>query len=508
MHRCLQVPELVELITSQLSVHRQNLRDLAVLARTSTVFSDHALRLLWASATLINLLRCLPSDAYSLRVKGKGSATKSTMTPRRSLQDSDFERLRFNGAYVRRLFCKADAADTSRMFRNVHPWLSASMFPMLGVVYWWSVHSEHGEGDIRFIECFLAPGLTEIHMPDNWPATMPIVSSLAIATRCPQLADLSCFSRVDPAAVSALSECVRGLDHLQSISTDVLEGPALDHLSRLTSLRQLNLHSIPADFPSPRNQPFFPSLLDLELTDFDSASRFFERGREIALTSCAVDSMNEYGPTNFSSAHEIHRLISAIEGGVSHSSLTSLTINDGYGSFHRSDAPIFTIRASSLHRLFCFNNLTHVTMFTAVGFDLDDATVVDMARSWPQIESLMLESCFGSSRPRTTLRCLEAFAQYCPRLVRLSIAFDATVVPSSEGDFYLKRLMRLEVDASPISNAGAVAQFLARMCPRLRHVCTLVDKEDEDEEWEANAVPEAFGYDTIWKEVKSILQGS
>lgn len=89
MHRCLQLPELVGLVCSHLQspYHmeitleaRQPRRgDLAALARTSTVFSSHALRLLWKSVTLINLLRCLPSDSFELSTTGEGYFTKYMM---------------------------------------------------------------------------------------------------------------------------------------------------------------------------------------------------------------------------------------------------------------------------------------------------------------------------------------------------------------------------------------------------------------------------------------------
>ncbi|KAJ7630226.1 hypothetical protein FB45DRAFT_747513 [Roridomyces roridus] len=188
-----------------------------------------------------------------------------------------------------------------------------------------------------------------------------------------------------------------------------------------------------------------------------------------------------------------------MESGISHSSLTKFTFCNEYTLIHPSDAPNYTIWASSLRHLFCFKNLTNVSINTAVGFDLDDGTVVDMARSWPRIRQLTLEKRLGISRPRITLRCLEAFAEYCPSLSFLSIALDATVIPESQGDFYLERLANLQVSASPISNADPVAQFIARICPRLMHLSVPIFAEVE---WDNTMA----GYYTIWEKVASILR--
>lgn len=82
MHRCLELPDIVELVCSHLEVPSNELepffdgqlpehRDLAALARTSTVLSTHAVRLLWKSVNISNLFRCLPSDSFSLRTTGR-----------------------------------------------------------------------------------------------------------------------------------------------------------------------------------------------------------------------------------------------------------------------------------------------------------------------------------------------------------------------------------------------------------------------------------------------------
>ncbi|KAJ7840905.1 hypothetical protein B0H13DRAFT_1636058 [Mycena leptocephala] len=62
------------------------------------------------------------------------------------------------------------------------------------------------------------------------------------------------------------------------------------------------------------------------------------------------------------------------------------------------------------------------------GHDLDDATIYDMARSWPRIEELI----FGSAariNPRCTLLALRHLSQHCPLLEMLELTLDASSVP-------------------------------------------------------------------------------
>ncbi|KAJ7612590.1 hypothetical protein FB45DRAFT_759771 [Roridomyces roridus] len=152
--------------------------------------------------------------------------------------------------------------------------------------------------------------------------------------------------------------------------------------------------------------------------------------------------------------------------------LQTFSFFNGFDPFDRDRSSDYLLQSSSIQGLFCFVNLTDLHLLSAVGIDWDDATVTDIARSWPHLERLELGSMYGTRSPRTTLRCLEAFAQYSPRLTRLALAFDATVIPTSSSQFSLDKLESLGVDASPISKARPVAELLAGIFPpqRCRHV--------------------------------------
>ncbi|KAJ7020311.1 hypothetical protein C8F04DRAFT_1144741 [Mycena alexandri] len=488
MHRCLAVPELVGLIG------RPKRGDLAVLARTSTVFSSHAIRLIWDSVTLWNLLSCLPSGSFELKRTGEGYLTKHTMRLLRPLRSSDFDRVLVHAPLVKHLFSDPQSADLSSVFPSVSHWLSENMLPNLQSLDWM-----YREDDFQYIDCVLTPRLTTIRIPHASFAALTLVSSLAL--RCPQLTDILLFPRGAPdlqsLAVPAVSACVRGLHGIERLSADTLDRPAFDHLSRLPSLRDLRLGEIPPILSTHDDEGTFSSLQTMYFSsEIESSFRFFEWGNKIPLVKFTAEC------PAFSTADKVQRLFSAAAGAISHSSLTEFTFADEFGSRNdASDTANRLIRSSSLRRLFCFANLTDVSVLSAVGIDLDDAVVTDMARSWRCIERLELQTYYGTPAPRATLQCLEAFPKYCPHLVKLSIAFDATVIPTTQGGLVLESLKSLDVESSPITTALPVARFIASIFPRLKDITTLIDSLDGDAEWEADLGPETLECEGYWKEV-------
>ncbi|KAJ7190374.1 hypothetical protein GGX14DRAFT_605953, partial [Mycena pura] len=500
-----QIPELVSLVCSHLEVlpQLQSVRfgarpaDLAVLARTSTVFSSHALRLVWKSVALINLLRCLPSDCFHLTTTGVGYMKKYTMEPLRPLRASDWERVPVYAQHVKHLLTDPDFADLSHVFPSVSRWLS-NMLPNLQGLHW--LHQEH---DFQYIDCFLAPQLTTIVIPPTSHAALCLLSNLAL--RCPQLKALTLFPRgasdLRPLAVSAVSQCVRSLHSIETLIADMVDQLALEHLSRLSSLRYLRLGEVlPTLTALPRHVAPFSSLQKLYFrSEIKSPTWFLEWCNKLPLVEFTAEC------TAFSTPDEVHRLFSAAPAGISHLLLTEFDFGDDYRSLDSSDSASHLIRPQSLRSLFCFVNLKSVSVLSAVGIDLDDTTVTDMARSWPYIERLELQSYFGNTAPRATLQCLEAFPKYCPHLTKLCITFDATVIPTSQADLSLQCLQVLDVEASPISTILPVAQFLTRIFPTLRAISTLQDSLDGNEDWEEEVGPQALQYDLLWQDVVSLL---
>ncbi|KAJ7271667.1 hypothetical protein C8J57DRAFT_1319487, partial [Mycena rebaudengoi] len=265
----------------------------------------------------------------------------------------------------------------------------------------------------------------------------------------------------------------------------IFDQPALEHLSRLSSVRHLRLGALPPALPATtsHNDALFSSLRTLYFSsEIESPTRFLEWGNKLPLVEFTAEC------PAFSTADEVHRLFSAAASGMSHLPLTEFAFDNGFDSFDSLDSANYLIRPQSLRSLFCFVNLASVSVLSPVGIDLDDTTVTDMARSWRHIERL----------------------EYCPRLTKLSITFNATVIPISQTDLPmpLKCLKNLDVEASPISTALPVARFLARIFPSLNKISTLCDSLDGADDWEAQVGPEALQYDRQWMEVTSMLHSS
>ncbi|KAF8186189.1 hypothetical protein K438DRAFT_1973555 [Mycena galopus ATCC 62051] len=278
---------------------------------------------------------------------------------------------------------------------------------------------------------------------------------------------------------------------------------ALEHLSRLPSVRHLTLGELyPTSLAHPTHEAIFPSLQTLYFSSqIESLTRFLEWCSKAPLVNFTA-----VCPA-FSTADEVHRLFLAASGGISPLSLTEFTFDNEWGSIPSSDSASHLIRPQALRSLFCFVNLTSVSILSTVGIDLDDATVTDLARSWRYITYLELQSYYGNVAPRVTLQGLEAFSKHCPHLTKLTITFNATVIPTSEAELSLacSKLQHLEVEASSISIALPVAQFLARIFPSLKSISTIRDSIAGDEEWEADVGPAAVQFDHHWKEAASLL---
>jgi hypothetical protein len=200
----------------------------------------------------------------------------------------------------------------------------------------------------------------------------------------------------------------------------------------------------------------------------------------------------------------------------SHTSLGKLTIGHGWGSSTSptsADIATYHIHTPQFLPLLNFTNLTEVFLTPAVGFDLDDMAVTDLAQAWPHLRQLYLfPSVYLNLPSRITLTGLLPFAQHCPHLSHLKLALDASAAPKwAQGHkagatrVRQNRLRSLDVLRSPIGNPLLVAGFLSSVFPKL---CSVFTDQDPMRQYPPEALAEhaeAIALHTQWKTVQAAL---
>ncbi|KAJ7633843.1 hypothetical protein DFH06DRAFT_61908 [Mycena polygramma] len=516
MHHCLRVPEIVAMICSHLDPRvSQNawlgvstssglLRDLTVLARTSKLFQEPALDLLWRSSGLVELLTgCMPSDLWAKDIVQNPSPTDVLRKEQklhlcRPLRPSDWDRVRLYAPRIRTLTSGSFSVSLSDIFPALCVSLPEMLFVTLQDLSW-----HHTGDDFYYIRLFLHRTLTRISFSLSSDSAASFLSCLA--QKCPQLTEIDIESRETSYNSRAVSDFVGGLQRVKKLSVYSLDRDILEHLSHLPTLESLNLRTLPVWPSTPCSEtPTFPALDELWFTypNVKPTIQFLGLCRAVPLKSFTVCL------TEFVTASETHDLLAAISAGVTTSTLDFLLIDNECDHSDETDVSTYLIRPHSIQLLFSFTHLTVLSITSPLGFNFGDEDITALARAWPCLVTLELRARFFiHDNARTTLLCLRPLAQHCQHLVRLAIALDATNVPTSEIDLQTGlpgySLLNLDVAHSPISCPIAVARFLSGVFPKLTTITTMRghDNFDEEELQEHGEVIRRHN----WKEVSMLL---
>ncbi|KAJ7224925.1 hypothetical protein B0H12DRAFT_1328790 [Mycena haematopus] len=518
MHRALSIVELVENVCVQLGhgdlvpLQTNAARDLALLARTSTIFLNPALDVLWRSQDgLVNLLKCMPDDLLDIpdivrenpeRGFGRRPPPADPIRIRRPILPTDWERPLFYMCRVK-FFSLPSIHRYSEVLDNFGSCLpTETIFPNLEKLYWHEPPLEH-------LSLFMTPRLANIRLSGADSADFSSVSSYV--RKCPGLKTVDLLINVgvyDAAARSSwpFSTIVRGLMHLEELCVPEVDSTALAHLAKLPRLKSLYFaYQDPLEEPLGQSNRSvgFPALTQLGVPSVAAATTLLKFFWKTPLETLIIHN-SSCTPMTKMAAWEFY---SSLGAHCSHASL--LKIVDGGLTYVMEASPeqitTYSVGGDVLQPLFSFTNLHQVELRHTVGFDLDDATILDMARSWPRITALTLEASTTRHMPsRVTLGGLYAFAEHCPRLSSLGITFDATSIPHTplSGEIRTRQLcfMSLHVYCSPIGDPERVAEFLFSMFPRLRIIHTSYPMA-------AGTVPEdVFDSHTLWKDVSRRLK--
>ncbi|KAJ7610121.1 hypothetical protein FB45DRAFT_1038169 [Roridomyces roridus] len=357
-----------------------------------------------------------------------------------------------------------------------------TIFPRLEILDWFSIDL----AVFHHVYLFLSPGITSFHINFDFAPNSPIFAILP--GKLPRLKHISIcgFSGFIPNSTISQFICVlRDLETLV-IGARNLDLQAFEHLSRLPRLRYLLLMSteVPPLSPRPTDVPSFRALRVFECESVAAAPMFLQRtGRSLVEFRIFVRCRGTC-PTK----RNLEELYAALGSSCTHTLLEKITVQSPPNAqpINPAQLELYVVSGDDLRKLFCFRNLVHVSLEHIVAVDMDDAVAVDMARAWPCIE-VLASLCDTTHRitPRMTLEGVSAFAQHCPLLRRLSILFDATVVPKSKlpsggtkqprvTRFSQDRLTLLNVTYSSIGTKKQewrrVAEFLRLIFPKLDEV--------------------------------------
>ncbi|KAJ7089912.1 hypothetical protein C8R44DRAFT_957724 [Mycena epipterygia] len=498
MHHCLEIPEVVHLVFSKLTPVGAGAKDLAALARTCTTFHDIALDALWwYQYTIVNLIRCMPADLWdTVLVHG----TDATLRLSRPIVASDWTRLLHYSHRIKNLTCGDHPMypNLSEVFERLRLGVPGDdLLPNLETLTWdhyGGIHPSH-------IHLFLGPRIRAIHLgycdPDTEEAVLPILARRVPTLRSVVINILQL--EIGENRHPHVSAFLQALSRVRSImvSNGTLDAAALLHLGQLTTLEKLNI-ILPdsMSFPGINDGTLFSNLqaVALHIGSVELLTTFMQTWAKPPITSIELSSTAYPAPEAF---EEIYTLLAAR---CAHESLRSLTLQVFEAPPNATDLSIHS--GTSFQHLFCFANLVSLSITALIKLDLDDEMITDMARAWPQLEKLEI-STYPFHRPRSTLLGLHALAQHCPRLRKLEMLFNASIVPPPPTPSDC-RLVVLEVSRSPIADALPVARFISAIFPHVREVTTDLDgyaAADDD------GGQEALGYHRLWIEVAALLPG-
>ncbi|KAJ7026855.1 hypothetical protein C8F04DRAFT_1123937, partial [Mycena alexandri] len=502
MHRCWLIPEMLQMICSHLppglSPNAMSAA-LAALARTSRVFQGPAIDILWRKQyTLLHFLKCMPSDLFSFRYVGPDRNV--TVRLLRPILPSDWDRPLIYAHRVRHLVTETRISSLES-FSSLSDVLAAmsmslpndSVFPNLEYLAW----EKHPSADFHYIRFFLTPTITTLRLScDFAPANLSILALLP--RKCPALTDVTvnCGSSVGESMAASFTAFFDGLPLLENLNMDVSESAILTRIGRLERLTSLLLWELPAELPPPSapDVPFLPNVRTIVLHDeFEKVAKFFRRCTVTFFNSITIEFPSKgKGPTR----HKFFAALAACQH--LHASLTTLHLT--IDSESMSGPNPYTINSRAFRLLFCFRRLTSLDIATEDGVDLDDATVADMAQSFPDIERLHLTTYSNLMEPRCTLKGLQFLARHCPGLKSLQMTFDASTVPTFDGKGSQTTLTDLNVGFSPLTTALPVARFISGIFPGIQSLVTYRDLYfDEEEEAETEA---QIASHHLWEEVR------
>ncbi|KAJ7355655.1 hypothetical protein DFH08DRAFT_505091 [Mycena albidolilacea] len=372
----------------------------------------------------------------------------------------------------------------------------------------WSGSEPITPDSYHHLRLFLTPGITSFGASVRNITQLSLLPMLAL--KCTGLTHLSighgAANLPDLAAKSVMSKFVCELHRLEWLVAGDLDQAAFSHLARLPRLRHLWLMSFgrlapPMAFQSLAGSRPFPALKSLLIETIEYAPAFFQFLSKCSLEKFTILLRGYSVPYTNETAKNCW---STLATHCSHASLQKIIFQwSSILELPTVNVDTYSIKGDILRPLFPFRSLVKLDLEHSVGFDLDDAAVLDMARAWPCVQLLSLSSHSRHIQPRVTLVGISGIAQHCPRLQRFGITFDATVIPELKPEVPSHTaLYELDVAYSPIGDPFEVANYLGVIFPGLGSIRTLyVGLRDPENMADVQVVTQH----NVWKKFQWVL---
>ncbi|KAJ7073020.1 hypothetical protein C8F01DRAFT_1244024 [Mycena amicta] len=480
MHPSLEILDILRLIVAEL--HQvSSLKSLYAMALTCKTFLEPTLDVMWNDQYgLRSLLGCFPADAIS--------PNGNTIRVLRPLLPEDWERPSFYAYRIRHYHGHDHDARVTNL-AEVLDALSLSLapgnllLPALTRLTWW----HHAESTTSFIRLFLSPDIQKIQL----------TLSSSLFPLLPQLPDLlqnldtiRIRLRGDPVdhlmAGPPISSLIGNLTSSNLVSLDVpnAEWSDVAHLARLRRLKRVFVRCLGAPSSALGDQSVhvlppdpFPSLRRLKLigTSVQSLIHFFLVGRYNSAIHTHLEVLFPIAQRLRAQYRRLDEEDPAVD----------------VIAFHTSRAV--------LCELYSLRSLQRLSLYSPAGFGLDDQGIIQLARAFPQLEELILaDSVLTDDQAITvtnvTLAGLRALAEHCPNLHRISLSFDASVIPpvplpiagqtSTRGRS--STVAHLHILNSVLHDPIQVAKFLSYIFPVARISRSVLDSSLNDD-WQTVA---------------------
>ncbi|KAA1476240.1 hypothetical protein DENSPDRAFT_843143 [Dentipellis sp. KUC8613] len=425
MHRCLQIPEIIDQIIRAVYPARDPTKEqttfgrkgrhlgtgrglLLSLALTSGHFLEPSLNAIWRDLESVTPIFLI------LGIHTRQSNKEAT----RIVDSADLNRAAYYFCRIRTLHVAGKDLDlvTLSSLERVHFRLELGITPYLQYLRW--DVSPIYQGLLHRYSIFCGPQLTRlsIYPVDIYHATR----------NCPNFKEIelmgnsSEFSRPN----DAVSRCIRQLPPMHTIDcfTHNLTSTSIVTLAAMPFLRRLSAASIsaPCYIPPPPRDPssiFFPALRELRVrcVTFDLCCRLLQALDDPGL----IQRLNIGYELANSSAVEVKQFVSLVGNICVAATLSGfalvLTEVEEVGTVDL-DEDAYRVTPDMLKPLLQFSRLKHCHVVTHI-LDYDDDFVKAIAMALPDLVTLTLLSIPKYQvQSKLTMYCLHHLAQFCPKL--------------------------------------------------------------------------------------------